>query len=627
MPRLSEPRFFAFGDFRLDASNHRIYRRDTGELVALTPKAGELLLYLVKNAGRTLTKDELLDEVWGNSFVEEANLSQTVFVLRKALDDDRREPKFILTVPNKGYQFIARIEEIPDELPEIVADTRTEPQDSRTTEPRQRPKMLVIAVGVLAVLSLGSYWLTRPTEPTSIREIRSLAILPFEDLTPEPAEKYLGASLADALATRFGAIRQLNVRPTQSVLKYADAGRDVQEIGRDLQVDAVLEGRIQRSGERLRVSVQLVRTSDKAIIWLENFDDSFSNFFSVQDSISRKVVESISLHLGDDERRRFERRGTGNVEAYQAYLRGRYYWNKRTIDGLQKAISHFEEAARLDPSFALAHTGIADCFQLLPEYSVSTPHEAFPKARAATDRALALDDQLAETHTTVAYRQAFYDWDPARAESSFQRAIELNPNYATAHQWYGELLTATGRFEEAERSYRRALEIDPVSPIILTDLASHYHNQALHDRTIDAARQVNEMEPTFAYAYWYLAMGYEGKGMQAEMTEAIARMTTLFGEPAFVADELKAAFARGGVDGLWQKRIEQIEKLPYMKTAPAFSKALGYVRIGDKDRTMEALNRSFDQRERFLLNAKYLPDLAPMRDDPRFQDLLRRIRL
>jgi len=486
MIELSESRIYEFEEFRLDAKSHRLFRRETGELVPLTPKAVEVLLYLVENAGRVLSKDEILEAVWENAFVEESNLSQTIFVLRKTLGENTKEPRFILTAPNRGYQFIAEVKKIntDDEILEESFLSESQSLGVESREPRaespnpkskiQNLKSLWLAVPIILLIGLGVYWFYPKPIPVTVREIKTIAVLPFEDLSAEQTEKYLGLSLADALTNKFGNLKEITVRPTRAVLKYADSREEASKIGRELQVDAVLDGRIQRIGERIRVSVQLVRTSDNVTIWTGNFDDQFTNFFAVQDSISQKVVQSLALQIDEGERQKFNRHGTENADAYQDYLRGRYFWNKRTGENLRKAITHFEQATQKDPNFALAFAGLADSYILLSEYNEMSPHEAFPKAKAIIKRALEIDDQLAEIHAALGYTQAFYDWDFAGAEKSFKRSLELNPNYATAHQWYGEFIVALGRFDEAHQHLERAIRVDPVSPILFSTVAGFY---------------------------------------------------------------------------------------------------------------------------------------------------------
>jgi len=630
---LSESKVYEFDEFRLDAKNHRLFRRASNELVPLTPKAVELLLVLIENKGRILTKDDLLERIWGDSIVEESNLSQTIFVLRKALGENTKEPRFILTVPNRGYQFIASVIEtgtenkILNEEILTLADTDSEKTKPGIQKPKTTKRIWLAAAPLVLILAFGIYWFYPAAKPATVSDVKTIAVLPFEDLSAEQTEKYLGVSLADALVNKFGGLKQITVRPTRTVLKYAESRDDANKIGRELQVDAVLDGRIQRIGSRVRVSVQLIRTADNATIWTENFDDEFTNFFAVQDSISRKVVQSLAVQMDENERRRFEQRGTANAEAYQAYLRGRYFWNKRTGESLQKAVGHFEQAIEKDPNFALAYTGLADCYQLLAEYGAATPHEAFPKAKAASQKALEIDDQLAEAHTGLGYTQTFYDWDWAGAEQSFKRALELNPNYATAHQWYGEYLIVRGRFDEARAHFERALEIEPVSPIILTDLAFLYDFQGDYDKELEQARKVIEIDPNFAFGYFYLGLAYERKQIYPEAADALARSMTLFGEPPECEREVKEAFLKNGIKGFWQKRLEQIETRPHLKNFQAYNKALVYIRLGDKENALKSLNEAYERRDSWMVNAKYESRLDSLRGDPRFQDLLRRMNL
>jgi DNA-binding winged helix-turn-helix (wHTH) protein/TolB-like protein/tetratricopeptide (TPR) repeat protein len=633
MLELSPSTIYEFGEFRLNAKSRRLFRGPSGELVPLSPKAAELLLVLVQNKDRVLTKDELLEAVWGDTIVEESNLSQTIFVLRKALQENTKEPRFILTIPNRGYRFIGTVGQsaVEDTVldAEFLIDTPVidpAPAAPTNTAPKYRVYLL-FGLPLLVLLGVGVWWFYPRPKPASVGEIRTIAILPFEDLSAGQTEKYLGVSLTDALINKFSGLKPITVRPTRAVLKYANTHASADQIGRELQVDAVLDGRIQRVGDRLRVSVQLIRTSDNATIWTENFDDEFVNFFAVQDSISLKVVNSLALQLNDSERERLARRGTTNADAYQDYLRGRFFWNKRTADDLQKAIGYFNQAIQKDPAFALAYTGLADSYQLQPEYGATAPRESFPQAKAAINRALELDDRSAEAHAALGYMQTVYDWDWPAAEASFKRALELDPNCATAHQWYAEYLTVVGRFDESYAEFARALQLEPLSPIILSDLASNYDHQGRWDEELAEAKKVIELEPNFAYGYFFLALAYEGKGMNAEAATALARSMTLFGEPPEMEAEVMDAFRKNGIKAFWQKRLEQVVTRPHLKNFQAYGKALLYVRLGDKERTYESLEEAFQRRDRWIIDAKYETRLASLHPDARFQDLLRRMNL
>ncbi len=635
MIELSESKIYEFEEFRLDAKSHRLFRRESGELVPLTPKAAELLLFLIQNRGQILSKNELLDTVWGNSFVEDANLSQTIFVLRKTLGEDTKNPRFILTAPNRGYQFIAPVKEIHTEdkiLEEsFLSDTQAKTPDSKfqisnLKSKIQNLKLMWLVVPLIFVAAFGVYRFYPPAaKPASISEIKTIAILPFEDLSAEQTEKYLGVSLADALAKKFGGLKQITVRPTSSVLKYAENRADVQTIGRELQVDAVLDGRIQRDGERVRVSIQLVRTSDNRTIWTGNFDDKFTNFFAVQDSVSQKVVQSLALQMNEKERERFNRLGTENAAAYQDYLRGLSFWNKRTGADLQKAIEQFGQAVQKDPNFALAYSGLANCYILLPEYGVATTRESFGKAQESIEKALQLDNELAEVHTALGYKQAFYDWNWTAAEQSFKRALELNPNYATARQWYAEYLSELKRFDEAHEQFALAMQIDPTSPIIINSKAHSYFNERKYDQSISQLQKCLELDPNFGYSYSNMAFAFEEKGMFDEALAAHIKAVTLWNEPSDAVEELERAFAKKGIKGYWQARLEQFKTRPHLKNSPAQSQAFCYAKLGDKERALEWLNLSFQRRERYLTTARISPAFELLYDDSRFQDLVRRM--
>lgn len=643
-------KIYSFGAFRLDTAR-RLLQRNTGATVPLTPKACELLLLLVENQGQLLTKPELMNRLWPDSFVEEGNLTQTISVLRKALGENPRQHQYIVTVPGQGYRFVAAVnaaEEGADEgkwgkiLLEESSAPEARPSDSEATlqvahfknespvknaSSQPKTRLLWLAVPLVVLLAVGAYWFFPRPQPVGLRDIKTIAVLPFEDLSVEQTEKYLGVSLADALTNKFGELQEITVRPTRSVLKYADNRADVGQIGRELQVDAVLDGRIQHVGERVRISVQLIRTSDNATLWTGNFDDQFTNFFAVQDSISQKVAQSLAVQMSEKDRTRFSRRTTENAAAYQDYLRGRYLWNQRTAESLNKAAAQFEQAMQKDPSFALAYAGLANCYVLLAEYHAVAPHDIFPKAKTVISQALELDDQSAEAYAALGYMQAFYEWDYPSAEASFKRAIDLNPSYATAYQWYSELLVALGRFDEFHAHIERAIEIDPVSPVMLAVLAAFYDLVGDYENEIKQARKILELDPNFAYGHFYLGMGYERKGLDAEASETLAQTMTLFGEPPECAEEVRAAFRRGGLRGWWQKRLEQIETRPHLKYFQPSFKAMVQIRLGDKEGTLASLNRAFQVRDRNLILLKYEPRFAPLRDDPRFQELLREMKL
>ena len=629
---------FTFGAFRLDTTR-RLLTRAAGEAVPLTPKGFELLLLLVESEGRLLTKADLMNKMWPDSFVEEGNLTQTVSVLRKALGDNPHQHQYIVTVPGQGYQFIAPVREVfaedeileksvlfdsyPSEIPNAGPPVSS-PAPNPPPKPRN-PRLLWLAVPLVVLLACGAYWFYPLAKPATLREIKTLAVLPFEDLSAEPTEKYLGVSLADALAGKFSTLKQITVRPTRTVLKYADKRKDIASIGRELQVDAVLDGRIQSAGGRVRVSVQLIRTADNAVLWTGNFDDQFTNFFAVQDSISQKVVQSLGLQIDEKERERFNRRGTENAEAYQDYLRGRFFWSKRTGGDFQKAIVQFEQAAQKDPNFALAFAGLADCYTLMPLYMGIPGGEAFPKALEYANKALQLDEQLAEVHTTLGYIKQ-HSAHPAEAEIAFKRAIELNPNYPTAHHWYSRFLRDVNRFDEALVEIKRANELDPTSVVIMINIAQTYKEQGNDDAAVEELKKALSFDPDFTLTHDELARVYLKKGLSAEAlleAQKAVNLSNRSQHPLLIT--LGEVYIKLGRRQEALAIIRELEE-KYAAASSYYIASL-YAQLGEKEKVFKWLERAVKEKHIDLLIIKDEPNFAPYRTDPRFQELVRQIGL
>jgi TolB-like protein/DNA-binding winged helix-turn-helix (wHTH) protein/Tfp pilus assembly protein PilF len=625
---------YEFEGFRFDAESGRLFRAETGELVALQPKAAELLLVLIESGGRVLSKNEILSAVWAESFVEESNLSQTIFVLRKALGEDKKDPRFIVTIPGRGYRFIAKVTENAESAETIEESPKAEIRnpESRIPNPAPQiplaPKYFLIGVGFLILLIGGGiFYAWRNREPETIREVKSIAVLPFKNTGGKEDEEYIGHGLSEVLVSRLSNIKTIIVRPANSVLKFTQESPDIKRIGKELNVEAVITGRVQMIDGNIRVTVQVVRVSDSATLWAETFDDKFDNIFAVQDSISARVTESLALELSPDERERVAKNYTTNPEALQAYMRGLYFWNKRTSESLGKALGEFETAVRLDPNYALAYSGLASCYVLLAEYRVMSPNESFPKARAAASKALELDGRLAEAQTSLAYIAAFYEWDFPTAERDFKKAIDQNPSYATAHQWYAEYLQVRGRFDESLVQLRRAETIDPVSLIIKTDIARYFYFTGKYDAAIEQSNKIIELDPNFAWGYGFLWVSYKEKGMLKESVEYHMKAETMFGRSLAEMEARRAAFARAGWKGYWEEWLAQSDAPAVRPYIQAIEKAIIYNELGNEEKTLEFLEKSFERREHWLLYVKFAPQFDNLQNNPRFQQLLRRMNL
>jgi DNA-binding winged helix-turn-helix (wHTH) protein/tetratricopeptide (TPR) repeat protein len=575
MSRLTK-HFYEFGPFRLDAKE-RLLLHD-GEIVPLNPKAFDMLLALVENSGHLLEKKELMQRLWPDSFVEEGSLAQNISLLRKALGESESQ-KFIETVPRRGYRFVASV---ILSKPEQIAD----------------------------------------------RTIKSIAVLPFKSLGVGGGDEYLGIGIAETLTTRLSSLKLLTVRPTSAVLKYASSEKETVVAGRELEVDTVLEGSIRRLGERVRVTARLVSVPDGSVIWAGKFDEDFTDIFNVEDSISGKVTEALALKLSGEEQKRLTKRYTDNAEAYQFYLKGRYFWNKRTEDGFNRGIAQFKQAVEKDSNYALAYAGLADSYIGLTFYNFAAPNETMPKAKEAAMNALAIDKALAEAHASLAHVLMNYDWNWSEAEKEFKLSIELDPDYETAHQWYAiHYLTATGRPEEALQEMKRALELESTSLVMNTFMGATLYFAGRYDEAIEQCHRTIEMDPNFAVAHWHLGLAYEQKGMFDDAIAEFQKATTLSGGSPLMKASLGNAYAKANRKDEAIMILDELKELSKQRYMSSYEAAAIYVALGDNEQAFQLLERAYKERCFHLVYLKVWPQFRVVCADPRFQDLVQRIGL
>lgn len=650
----SQPnRFFEFGRFRVDVAERRLLR--DGEPVLLPPKAFETLLALVEHSGHLLQKEELMRTVWPDAFVEENNLTQHIYVLRKVLGESNGQ-KYIETVPRLGYRFTAGVREVLDEGADLFVENRTkyrvivkeesyeeehETDEARTVEPRAlptsltaprprlKPTHIILAVSfVLVGLAVALIWTTgktRRAERGSGTELafNSIAVLPFKTIGEE--DEHLGLGMADTLIAKLSRVRRISVRPISAVHRFTGLGQDPVAAGRALGVDAVLDGRVQRAGGRIRVTIELVSVREGAVLWTETLDENFTDVFTLQDIIAARVVRSLPAPVTREEKALLAKRHTINAEAYDAYLKGRYFWNKRTQVGFAKAVEYFRDAIRLDPGYAAAYAGLADCYVLGADPLPVKEHTRRLKETAG--RALELDDTLAEAHASLAYYIGAIEWDWPGAEKGFQRAIELNPGYATARHWYAYHLAAMGKLEGALAEIRRAQELDPLSLIIKTDIGHILYLARQFDEAIAQYRQVLEMDANFAVAHWRLGEAYTEKRMYREAIAEFNEAKKL-GVPTPVG-WLGYAQATAGQKGEAQRSIAELKKLaPRQGGSYWYQIAVVYTGLGDHEQALAWLEKTYeahDAGEMALI--KVDPRLEDLRSEPDFINLLRRMNL
>lgn len=639
---------YEFDRFRID-TKRRFLLRD-GEVVQVKPKVFDTLLVLTKSAGRIVTKDELIREVWGDTIVEENNLTHNISVLRKVLGESRGDHRYILTIPGRGYRFVADVKPSNDESgdllvaakfrsSQILIEEETEVDDTASRIPQNvlevrrlvSPRTLIVLPILLAVVSGFAYVYFRPpnktNEPAGLATVRSLAVLPFKSIGAGGDDEYLQVGIVDALITRLSNIQRIAVKPTGAVRKYAAADQDPIVAGRELGVDAVLNGSVQKAGDRIRVVVQLVNVRDGSALWGETFDEKLADIFTVQDGISEHVAAALTLTLSKAEKDRLTRRETSSPEAYQLYLRGRYYWNKRTQETARKSIEYFQQSIDLDPNYALAYAGIADSYIILGVYSSLPPAEAFTKAKAMAQRALQLDESLAEAHAALAYVQFRYEWDWSGAEAEYRRAIELNPKYATAHQWAALNLAAVGRLDEAISEIRQAEELDPLSPIINSNMEWVLYLTRRNDDAIAHCQKTLAIDTSFFATHKYLGLAYVQKGMYQQGIAEYLKAKDLSPDDHHILALIGHAYALSGKRDKARKTLAELEEMAKQKYIQPWSIAMIYTGLGEKDQAIAWLEKAYEDRSSYMVYLKVEPMLDNLRSDSRFDDLLRRMRL
>jgi DNA-binding winged helix-turn-helix (wHTH) protein/TolB-like protein/Tfp pilus assembly protein PilF len=646
---------YEFGPFRIDTVRRLLLRN--GEVVQLTPKAFDTLVALVENNDRVLEKDELLRAVWADTVVEERNLTVNISTLRKALGEGANEHRYIVTVPGRGYRFAAGVRELQDDGADLIVEHHTrshiiiherevdneEKRSSLEAGKEIAPPIVAwrrrfgIIAAVLSLVVIGStaalvYFLISSAtkradstlaarnSPVSSPTARSIAVLPFKTLGNGKTDQHLSLGLADALITRLGNLKQLTVRPTSAVQRFGDDELDPVTAGRELNVELVLDSRVQRIGDRIRVTVQLINTVDGATLWTEKFDGRFTDIFAVQDSISNQLAQTIRLNLTDEERKLLTKRHTDNTEAYEAYLKGRYFWNKRTQPGHQRARAFFQQAIALDPGYAQAYVGLADSYAFLREHA---------KVKEQLVKALELDDTLADAHASLAFNYKFCtEWDWEGAEAEFKRALEINPNYATAHHWYAYYLAAMGRSEDAINEIKRARELDPLSIIINTDVGEILYYARRYDEAIAVYRISLEMDPNFGVAHYLLAYAYEQKGMYDEAIREFQKALPTHAPGAkHLRGWLGRCYALKGMRDEAGKILNELKALPRRAPGLPLQMTSIHAALGDKDQAFEWLERAYEEHDYDMIQITMDPRHDSLRSDPRFQDLLRRMNL
>ena len=583
---------YEFGPFYLD-TRERVLLRD-GKPVPLTPKAYETLLALISKSGHIVDKEELMRQVWPNVVVEENNLTGNIFALRKVFDGHH----YIETVARRGYRFTADVKQVR------IEDVKLPDRSGSQTKVLIREKISV-----------------------ADESNNSLAVLPFINAGADPEAEYLSDGITDSIINNLSQLSQLRVMARSTVFRYKGLESDWQEAGRRLGVRAVLLGRVLQFEERLIIRTELVDVKSGGQLWGQQYNRELVDIFSVQEEIAREISEGLRLKLRAEEKRLLTKRYTENTEAYHAYLKGRYFWNKRTEGELKKGIEYFQQAIDIDQRYALAYAGLADCYAVLGNFSFLSPEAAYPKAKAAAVKALEIDDTLPEAHTSLAWVKTQYDWDWAGAERKFKQAIALNPDYTPAHYWYALFLSAMGRHDEAIAQARYAHEIEPLSLLPNTVLGWTFYFARQYSEAAEQWRRTVEMEPHSSWVRGLLGSAYEQMGMHSESLAELKTALKGTGSRTLSLAMLGHGYAVSGKRSEAQKLLKDLQEKSKQKYVAPFFMALIYTGLSEKEQAFAWFEKAYQARSWGLLWLKVDPRFDSLRSDSRFTDLLCRIGL
>jgi TolB-like protein/DNA-binding winged helix-turn-helix (wHTH) protein/Tfp pilus assembly protein PilF len=622
---------FEFGTFRLDPAERLLLSNEAP--VPLPPKAFDALVILVRSRGRLLGKDDLLKAVWPDSVVEESNLTQHVSILRKALRDGDDGLKYIETVPRHGYRFVAEVREVAHAAPDAPVPRGCSLAQPAAAPPVDQRRRLPTLVGVVAALVLAVLFaaltMWNRQRGAGPEPLQSLAVLPLHNLSGDPAQDYFSDGMTEALITDLAKIPGLKVISRTSIMQYRDSHKQLPTIARELGVDGIVEGSVLRSGDRVRITAQLVRGATDQHIWAESYERNVRDLLSLQDEVSHSIATQIQKQIAPAVSHRPATFAAADPQAREDYLKGRYFWNLRTEAGYRKAIEYFQSAVTADPLYSQAYAGLADAYALLGSLPDSTIRDAaMPKAREMALTALRLDDDLADAHASLAFVEMHYEWKFQDAEKEFKRAIDLDPNYSTTHHWYAYDLAAMDRMDEAVAEVKRARETDPISAIINTDVAEMLYWARRYDDAMQQAKVTIEMEPNFAHAHRVLERIYDEKHMYPEAIAEGERAVALSGEDMWMLLDLATTYALAGHMGDMRDTLKRVSKASPGGVLPATGTTSElYAVLGDFDRAFEVMESQFRRREGGLILLNADPRFDVLKSDFRFQQLLQRVGL
>lgn len=612
-------RIFRFGAFEFDAQAHEL--RKHGLRIKLSGQPVSILETLLERPGEVVTREDLRKRLWpAGTYVDfEHGVNTAIKKLRQALGDSAESPRFIETLARTGYRFVAPLNQAADNAPPVAVGKQ------------RRFVRLPAALAVVALLALIATTFAVLREKRGARtdsgSIRSLAVLPLANLSGDPSQEYFVEGMTDTLRQHLEGIRALRVVSRTSSIYYRGRNKPLREIAREMNVDAVVDGSVSRSGSRVRITVELIQAANDTRLWSGSYDRDLKDVFALQSEVAQKIASEMRVTLAPADRERLARGHTADPEAYLAYARGRFFWNRRTEKDFKKAIGYFQQAIERDPNYALAYDGLADCWDTLGWFGYLAPAETFPHAKAAVAKALDLDGSLAEAHTSLAGISHFYDRDWAAAEREFRRAIDLNPNYSNGHHWFSEFLSLVGRHEEAIAEEERARELDPLSVVISSSVGTRYFYARRYDKAIEQCRHAVEMDPKYVHVHVVLGHTFEQKHMFPEAIAELKKAAGLSsGSPLYLAS-LAHAYGVSGNSSEARKIRDRLVTLSKERYVSSFDLAVASLGMGETDRTFALLAQAVDERSPRVEVLGVDPRFDGLRGDARFKSLIARIGL
>jgi DNA-binding winged helix-turn-helix (wHTH) protein/TolB-like protein len=633
------PSVFFFDDVRVEPTNFRVFK--AGKAIQLEPKALTLLLFLIENPGRLIEKDEILDKVWGGTFVTENALAREIAKLRKTLGDDPKAARYIQTVHTRGYRFIAEVTqtngapdvsnkeatapvaaERPIDRPATAGGTDSAPSpiDILATKPRliSGKAVRLISLILIGLVAGGLLWRRhlKKAAPPPPASIYSVAVLAFKISGDDQNNENLGVEIADALTNRLSTSKNLSVIPLTTVLHFAGSNQDPQTVGRALKVDYVLSGEIDRAKQQ--VTTRLIRVRDGASLLAGNYNEKFDNIFQLEDSVSAKVLGNLLVTVDHEEMQRLRRRYTENEKAYEAFLMAHYFMSRPTKEDKLKSIEQFHQAIALDSKYAMAYAGLSDAYMALGVYGVA-PAEFLPPSRAAAMKALELDETVAYAHSMLGRISFLYDWDFSRAGREFARARELDPKLT--HAWFGSYLLLLNRVNEAEVEQQKFEDFLPYTTG--TRQIQHFYFTKQYDRAVDVINRKLEANPNFAPFHEWLGLMYEQQGRTTEAIEEFQKAINL-SQGIDGTGALGHIYAASGKVRDAENTLRMLDDLTKKSYVSPYQKALIYAGLGKEDEAFKLLENAYRERSLLALSVKFDPRLNKLREDPRFQDFMRR---